>query len=126
MASQQNKRLPASSTSFLHSLVQIRVWVNSTKVLKFSEIPKLVPKFVPKIVPNILREIFSARSDLRGAMLFRAIQNVQNVQSMTGYYKNITVSSSFQPTRRGPGSYKHNKLETVSQSRGAGNGIGRP
>ena len=44
-------------------------------------------------------------------MLSRAIQNVQNVHSMTGYYKNITVSSCSHPTGRGPGSYKHNKLK---------------
>ena len=97
-----------------------------TNFLKFSEIPKSVPKFLPKFLPNIHREIFSARSNLRGALLSRAIQNVQNVHSMTEYYKNITLSSSFKPTRRGPGSYKHRKLETGSHPRGAGNGFGRP
>ncbi len=52
------------------------VLVISTNFLNFSEIPKSVPKFLPKFDPNILREIFSAPSDLRGAMLSRAIQNV--------------------------------------------------
>ncbi len=53
--------------------------VISTNFLKFSEIPKSVPKFLPKFDPNILREIFSAPSDLRGAMLSRAIQNVMAI-----------------------------------------------
>ena len=106
-----------------------RMWNSSGNKYKSSEIfgiPKIVPKFVSEFRKLFPMEILSARSDLRGAMLSRAIQNVQNVHSMTGYYKNITVSSSFQPTGRGPGSYKHNKLETASQSRGAGNGFGRP
>ncbi len=60
----------------------LSIQVKSTKVLKFWEIPKLVTKFVPKIVPNWEREIFSARSDLRGAMLSRAIQNVHSVTAI--------------------------------------------
>jgi hypothetical protein len=56
--------------------------VISTNFLKFSEIPKSVPKFLPKFDPNILREIFSAPSDLRGAMLSRAIQNVHSVTAI--------------------------------------------